>query len=361
MQDMTPHNIYPIGNVPPFDLTNTAAFNTDMAYQHLQRRFGARVHRDEPLAQHSAFGVGGTADIWMTVETRDELIGLVSLCAEEHWPLLLIGNGSNIIFTDAGVRGIVVRMTGYEYQIHKEPDGNVILNVGAGSSWPRIAQELAHLGWGGVEFGIGIPGTLGGGIVSNAGAHNHDLSEVLESIDVLDARGCNIEGESLSLPIRRRYTKDELDLSYRYSRFRADHESVFDKQNNILPVPRGLIEPAEIVMMLGIRLHHESSQKLEEKLKKYRQERKELEPLHNHTGSIFKDPPGRQARELIEQAGMKGFSMGTVQVSDRNANYIVNNGGATTSDILNLIKEMHRRVQDKFNVNLELNVELRGE
>ncbi|GHO83590.1 UDP-N-acetylmuramate dehydrogenase [Dictyobacter formicarum] len=361
MQDITPPNNSPISNTPPFDLINTAAFNTDMAYQHLQRRFGPRVHRNEPLAQHSAFGVGGTADIWITVETRDELIGLVSLCAEEHWPLLLIGNGSNIIFTDAGVRGIVARMTGYDYQINKEPDGKTILSVSAGSSWPRLAYELALLGWGGVEFGIGIPGTLGAGIVSNAGAHNQELGEVLESIDVLDARGCNIEGDSLSLPIRRRYTKDELDLAYRYSRFRAGHESVFDEQNNILPVPHLLIEPAEIVMTLSIRLHQETPQKLMEKLRQYQQERKELEPLHNHTGPIFKDPPGQQASKLIEQAGMKGFSMGTVQVSDRNANYIVNKGGATTSDILSLIKEMRRRVQDKCNVKLELNVELRGE
>ncbi|GLV54944.1 hypothetical protein KDH_17910 [Dictyobacter sp. S3.2.2.5] len=214
---------------------------------------------------------------------------------------------------------------------------------------------------GGVEFGIGIPGTLGGGIVSNAGAHNHDLGEVLESIDVLDARGCNLEGDALSLPLRRHYTREELDLSYRYSRFRAGHESVFDEQGNILSVPHRLIEPAEIVMTLGIQLYHEEPQRLEEKLRQYQQERKEHEPLHNHTGSIFKDPLGQPASQLIEQVGMKGLRMGPVQVSDRNANYIVNNGGATTSDILNVIKEMHRRVQEKFNVNLELNVELHGQ
>ncbi|WP_161977955.1 UDP-N-acetylmuramate dehydrogenase [Dictyobacter kobayashii] len=357
---MTPPNNDPNNIIPPFDLENTTGFNTELAHYQLQRRFDTRVRKNEPLAHHSAFGVGGPADIWITVETRDELIGLVSLCAEEHWPLLLIGNGSNIIFTDAGVRGIVARVIGHEYQITEEANGSAILSAGSGSSWPRIAHELAPLGWGGVEFGIGIPGTLGGGLVSNAGAHDHDLSEVLEWIEVLDARGCNLEGDALSLPITRRYSKDELDLNYRYSRFRSGHESAFDQQGNILAVPRGLIEPAEIVMTLGIRLHPEAPQKLEENLKLYQRERKEYEPINRHTGSIFKDPEGQKASSLIEQAGLKGFTQGKVQVSDRNANYIVNNGGATTSDILNLIKEMRQRVQDKFNVKLELNVELRG-
>lgn len=340
--------------------TGTYTFNSDNAYQQLKRRFEGRVKLHESLARHSAFGVGGPADVWLTIDSQNELIGLVSLCAEEHWPLLLIGNGSNIIFTDAGVRGIVAKVAVQGYQITEESDGTALLSVGSGSNWPRLAIELAQLGWGGLEFGIGIPGTLGAGLISNAGAHDRDMGNVLEWIEVLDARGSNLERDELSLPIVRRYMRDELDLRYRYSRLRAGHESIITEQGEILPVPYRLIEPAEIVTQLGLHLHREQPHLLEEQITQYRQVRQENEPLQRHTGSIFKDPAGQSASALIEQAGLKGFTIGKASISERNANYIVNQGSATTTDILNLIKEVHRRIKAQYNIHLELNVEVRG-
>src|SRR6266550_7827683 len=158
------------------------------------------------------------------------------MCIEEQWPLLLVGNGTNVLFADAGVRGIVARIVLDNYTIEDQGDNTALLVAEAGVSWPRLLNELAAQGWGGLEFGPGIPGTLGGGVISNAGAHNSELGEVLDWIEVLDARGASnaAEGE-MSYPIVRRYLHDELDLGYRHSRFREQRQARFDKQGQLLP------------------------------------------------------------------------------------------------------------------------------
>src|SRR5439155_12563757 len=168
-----------------------------------------RVRRNEPLSRHCTFGVGGPADVWVSLETRDELHGLVAMCLEQHWPLLLVGNGTNVLFADAGVRGIVARIALNGYTIEGADSDTALLVAGAGVSWPRLLNELAQLGWGGLEFGPGIPGTLGGGVISNAGAHHGNLGEVLQWVEVLDARGKQ-EGQIQS-PRVYRYQHDQLD------------------------------------------------------------------------------------------------------------------------------------------------------
>src|SRR5213082_3491633 len=185
-------------------------FDAETAYTELRTHFRERVRRNEPLARHGTFGVGGPADVWVSLETRDELIGLVSMCIERQWPLLLVGNGTNVLFADVGVRCIVARIAFNNYSIEDHGDGTALLVAEAGLSWPRLLNELAPLGWGGLEFGPGIPGTLGGGVISNAGAHNGDMAQVLEWVEVLDARSSSEEQHSV--PIIRRYQHDELDL-----------------------------------------------------------------------------------------------------------------------------------------------------
>jgi UDP-N-acetylmuramate dehydrogenase len=129
-------------------------FDVDLASNELQLHFRERVRRHEPLALHCALGVGGPADVWVVLESRKELIGLVSLCAEEHWPLLIVGNGTNILFADAGIRGIVARLALTEYQIENQGEGTALLRAEAGVSWPLLLHNLAPLGWGGLEFGV---------------------------------------------------------------------------------------------------------------------------------------------------------------------------------------------------------------
>jgi UDP-N-acetylmuramate dehydrogenase len=335
-------------------------FDARAAYAELQPHFGERVRRDEPLARHCTFGVGGPADLWISLDTRQELIQLITLCAELRWPALVVGNGTNILYADAGVRGIVARMALSDYTIEDRGDDTALLKADAGVSWPRLLNELAPLGWGGLEFGPGIPGTLGGGVISNAGAHNSDLSRVLEWVEVLDARNANDDGD-FTVPQVRRYQHEELDLSYRHSRFRAARRVSFDERGHPLAAPRALIEPSEIITRLGIRLHRADPQALRATIERYKQHRKQTQPPQQSAGSVFKNPPGDYAGRLIEQAGLKGFTHGRAQISQRHANFIVNLGKATAEDVAALIMEAHNQVRTQFGVELELEVELRGE
>ena len=336
-------------------------FDIDTAYAELHPHFQRRVRRNEPLSRHSTFGVGGPADIWVSVDTSKEFLDLVRMCVEHHWPLLLVGNGTNVLFADGGVRGIVVRNALNIYRIEEADDGTALLLAGAGVSWPRLLNELAPLGWGGLEFGPGIPGTLGGGVITNAGAHNSNLGTVLEWIEVLDARSGSDEPDRRNLPFLRRYMRSELDLSYRHSRFRADRRIQFNSEGYPVIPSRELIEPSEIIVELGIRLHREDSQKLRMLIEEYKQHRKRTQPPQQSAGSVFKNPPGDYAGRLIEQAGLKGTTSGKAQISERHANFIVNLGGAKAADVVALIREAHNRVRERFGVDLELEVEMRGQ
>ncbi|QBD81193.1 UDP-N-acetylmuramate dehydrogenase [Ktedonosporobacter rubrisoli] len=333
-------------------------FEVEAAYTELQSHFGKRALRNEPLARHSTFGVGGPADIWVSLETSEELVGLVTMCSEQRWPLLLVGNGTNVLYADAGIRGIVARIALNSYKIEEEGAGTARLFAGAGVSWPRLLNELAALGWGGLEFGPGIPGTLGGAVISNAGAHNSDLGQVLEWVSVLDARECE---ERAVAPVVRRYRQAELDLSYRHSRFRAQRRIQFDEQGYPIAAERRLIEPAEIIMQVEVRLRREEPEKLRAIIAEHKQHRKRTQPPQQSAGSVFKNPPGDYSGRLIEAAGLRGMMYGKAQISERHANFIVNTGGARAADVAALIREARNRVHEQFGVDLELEVELRGE
>jgi UDP-N-acetylmuramate dehydrogenase len=337
------------------------AFDIDTAYSVLSPSFLKRARRNEPLSRHCTFGVGGPADIWVSLESSRELVELVRLCAERQWPLLLVGNGTNTLFADAGVRGIVARIALDEYTIEDHGDGTALLVAEAGVSWPRLLNDLAAKGWGGLEFGPGIPGTLGGGVITNAGAHNSELGEALEWVEVLDARGADLGQNGVSVPVLRRYLHNEIKLSYRQSRFRAGRDVQFDAQGYPIAPERGLIEPAEIISRLGVRLHRADPARLKASINAYKAHRKQTQPPQQSAGSVFKNPPGDFAGRLIEQAGMKGVTHGGAQISQRHANFIVNVGGASAADVVALIVEARRRVLEQFGVALELEVELRGE
>jgi UDP-N-acetylmuramate dehydrogenase len=337
------------------------AFNVERAYDVLATRLQKRVHRQETLAQHSTFGVGGVADLWLTVKTRKEMTDLVSLCAQEHWPLLVVGAGTNILYADAGVRGIVAQIGMDTYHIDEQADGSALIVAEAGVRWSHLLRDLIPLGWGGLEFGIGIPGTLGGGVVSNAGAHNQNLGQVLQWIEVLDARGCNIAGEDeYGPPLLRHYSQEMLDLGYRHSRFREQRLTHIAANGQLIFPPRGLIDPVELIVSVALRLSRQDPKVLSSLLDKNKQERQQADPAQQHAGSIFKDPPANTASDLIARVGLTGKTYGRAQISEHNANYMVNLGGATAQDIVNLIIEAHQRVLEQTGVHLALNVELLG-
>jgi UDP-N-acetylmuramate dehydrogenase len=232
----------------------------------------------------------------------------------------------------------------------------------AGVHWSELLEQLLPLGWAGLEFGIGIPGTLGAGLVSNAGAHNQDLGQTLEWIDVLDARTCNTGKYDVFVPlVKRHYVREDLDLGYRHSRFRADRYTHIDSSGKIIFAARQLIEPAEMVIRLGLRLHREDPQKLATLRNQYVQERQAHEPALPRTGPIFKDPPGHLAKDLIARAGLGGKTIGKAQINEQNANYIANLGGAMAQEIMALIVMAHQGVLAESGTDLMLNVEILGE
>lgn len=338
------------------------SFDVQHAYAVLQPYFQERMRLNESLALHCAFGVGGPADVWVTLEKQKELIDLVNMCAEHHWPLLLVGEGRNILFADAGVRGIVARIDFHHYQLEMQTETSALLIVEAGARWAQILDKLLPLGWSGLEFGVGIPGTLGAGIVSNAGARNWDLGHILKWIEVLDARRCNSEPEDQFAPAsKRHYTRDELDLGYRQSRFRIEHSTFIDHEGKLVFPPRRLIEPAEIVLLLGLRLSYRDSQQLLTQRDRFLRERRQNEPPLPHTGPIFKDPESTSARELIERAGLRGQVYGQAQITEQNANYLANLGGASAEDMVRLIIAAHQQVLKQCGTDLALNVDLLGE
>jgi len=337
-------------------------FDREQAYAVLHPLFPERLHAQEPLAQHCSFEVGGPADLWLTLETPMELETLIRVCTIHQWPLLLVGGGRNVIFADAGARGVVARIDAQRYEIKDYADNTATLMADAGVHWATLLEQLLPLGWAGLEFGIGIPGTLGAGLISNAGAHNQDLGQILEWIDVLDARSCNVGKYDVFVPlIERHYVREDLDLGYRHSRFRAARYTHIDSNGKLIFAAKQLIEPAEMVTRLGLRLHREDPQKLATLCAQYVQERQAHEPAMPRTGPIFKDPLGYLARDLIAQADLAGKIIGHAQINGQNANYIANLEGATAQEIVSLIVMAHQRVLADSGVDLMLNVEILGE
>lgn len=340
------------------------AFESTCAYDALHPHFQQRLRLQEPLSQHSSFGIGGPADLWLSVETREELRELVSMCAQRRWPLLVVGAGSNILYADAGVRGIVASMALPHYHLEEQSRETALLIAEAGVRWEPLLKDLAPLGWGGLEFAVGIPGTLGAGVISNVGAHNQDVGQALEWIEVLDARACNCEmKEPPVFPalVFSRYQHDDLDLGYRHSRFREQRLTHIDAQGHLVFPARGLIEPAELVVSLALHMHRKSPTVLAALLERLARERQQTDQEQRHCGSIFKDPPETTARALLEQAGVAGRTRGNARISERNSNYIINSGEASANDIAALIVEAHRQVLVRSGIHLALNVELLGE
>ncbi len=334
-------------------------FNREQAYSVLHPHFQGLLRVQEPLADHCSFGVGGTADIWLTLPTSQELEVLIRLCTTHQWPLLLVGEGRNILFADAGVRGIVARIDWQQYEIEER---TATLIADAGVRWSQLLPELQVLGWTGLEFGIGIPGTLGAGLISNVGAHHRDLGQALQWIDVLDARACNTGQYDVFVPlVKRRYAREDLDLGYRHSRFRLNRMTHIDANGKLVFPNRQLIEPSEIVLRLALQLQRKDPQHIAALSHHYIQERQAQEPALPKTGPVFKDPPGSLAKDLIVQASLGGKTIGKAQITEHNANYIANLGGATAQEILSLILLAHQHVLAQSGIDLLLNLELLGE
>lgn len=329
----------------------------------LQEQFGGRVQREEPLAAHSSARTGGPADFFLELASIEEVERLVRLCCQFRVPLLVIGNGSNILFTDHGVRGIVARLRTQGYRLEGPTPISALAIVDAAMTWQETSEQLAQEGWGGLEFGVGIPGTLAGAVVTNAGSHNEEIGQHLHWVDVLDARGCNLLDEGgLSLPQRRRFSQGELQLGNRKSRFREQRRAQISASGQLVPAPRPLIDPPEIILQLAVTVYRDDQYRIQQRGADARASHPlQIDAFAGHIGPLFKDPFGYKASQLIEQVGLKAWSQGKVAVSAHNANFLVNQAGATAGEIARLIVEIHQRVLALLRIDLEVDLELHGD
>ncbi len=285
-----------------------------------------RVRLMEPMSLHTTFRVGGPADAFVSPR-GGELPRCVGLCRERGVPYAVIGNGSNLLVGDGGIRGVVI-------EIGREMAGASIegdaIRAGAGASLSRLSAMAAERGLGGLEFAAGIPGTLGGAIVMNAGAYGGEMKDVVRLISVIGEDG---EKEELSI--------EEIGPSYRSTALQGGGRIVTGASLSLSPR-----DPAEI----------------RSKVEEYARRRGERQPLeYPSAGSTFKRPKGFFAGKLIQDAGLSGRRVGGAQVSEKHCGFVVNRGGATAADILRLIGEVQAEVERQFGVALEPEVKMIGE
>ncbi len=332
---------------------------TEEMLAYLREAFGKLARAHEPLARHGTFGVGGPADAWVSVETEEALERLATLAWRHGWPLMLVGNGTNVLYSDAGARGVVARMALTKWTLEPLAEGAARLRAGAGVSLPRLVNDLAAQGLAGLEWAAGVPGSVGGAVVSNAGAHGACVADTLESARILFTPGA-AEGEPDRVVIRD-LPASELDLTYRHSRFRADRRIAFDDDGRPQPAPRAQIEPPEMIVGATFLLRPDDPAAIQKRVAYYKQHRKDTQPPQQSAGSVFKNPEGDYAGRLIESVGLKGTRIGNAAISEKHANFIVNLGGASAADVVALIALARRTVRERSGVELELEVELRGD
>lgn len=281
---------------------------------------------NEPMSKHTTFRIGGNADVFVSPEVS-QVSALIALAKEYEVPVTVIGNGSNLLVGDKGIRGLVLSFGKEAEAIHLE--GNR-MTVAAGTILAKAAAEAAKNSLTGLEFAAGIPGSFGGAIVMNAGAYGGEMKDVVISAKVLTPTG---EIKELS--------NEELELSYRHS---------------CIP------EEDYIVLEATLELEPGEESAIREKMADFKNRRVEKQPLeYPSAGSTFKRPEGYFAGKLIQDANLRGYQVGGAQVSEKHCGFVINKGNATAADVLQLIQDVKRIVYDTFQVELEPEVKMIGE
>ena len=279
------------------------------------------------MKNHTTFRVGGPADIFLT-PSAEELPAVLSVCREEQMPVTVIGNGSNLLVGDQGIRGVVICI-GFGMRGIRVDGEKIFLE--AGVTLAAAAQQAAKAGLTGLEFASGIPGTFGGAVVMNAGAYGGEMKDVIVSVRVISE-----DGEILTL------SKEELDLSYRHS---------------VIPERDYLVIDGELLLT-----REKDPDQITERMEELKKKRIEKQPLeYPSAGSTFKRPEGYFAGKLIMDAGLRGFSVGGAAVSEKHCGFVINKGNATAADICALMDEVTRIVKEKYAVTLEPEVKKVGE
>lgn len=290
-----------------------------------------RVLYDEPMADHTTFRVGGPVDLMVIPENVEQLRQAIRLCRDASIPWYVIGNGSNLLVSDKGYRGVVIKICRNMDLIEKEEKGGRLrVRAGAGVLLATLARSVCDDGWTGFEFATGIPGTLGGGITMNAGAYGGEMSQILSGVTVFTAQGAIEE-----------WPADRLELGYRKSRIQKEEAIALEA---VMEFEKGDIG------------------QIRETVRSLAAERRKKQPLeYPSAGSTFKRPEGYFAGKLIQDAGLKGYRVGGAQVSEKHSGFVINADHATAADIYQLMRDVGAIVYKKFGVRLEPEVRLLGE
>lgn len=290
------------------------------------------LQRDASLAKYTSARLGGRADwLYLAKETNQELLEVVQTAWEEGLPVRILGGGANMLVSDKGVRGLVVVNRVTEIEFGDWHEGRNV-SASGGTGLLRLARDCAARGLSGLEWAVGVPGTLGGAIVNNAGAHGSDLSQIVADVVVYDIH----KGPQMM-------TNSELQYGYRHSALKIREDRHF------------------VVLLATLMLEEDEPNVIEQRMEEFNAYRKRTQPPGASLGSIFKNPPDDYAGRLIEVCGLKGHQIGGVQVSPVHANFFVNLGEGSAQDYLSLIRYVQDVVSRKQGVNLELEIELLGE
>lgn len=276
------------------------------------------VRLDAPMAEHTTWKIGGPADVLLIPRNKRDIAEAVNILYEHRTPWIPLGRGSNMLVSDRGVRGVIIKLGKGLDDLHIDGD---IVHVGGAYSFIKLSVMLAKEGLTGMEFAGGIPGTVGGAVYMNAGAHGSDVSQILLSAEIVLETGELVK-----------WDKEQLDFAYRYSRL---HEV------------RGIVVAATFQLKLGDR------KEIAAAMATNKDRRMKTQPLSLAVaGSVFRNPENNYAAKLIEQAGLKGLRIGNAEVSTQHANFIVNTGQATANDVHALIEHIQKEVLKHFNISL---------
>lgn len=282
---------------------------------------------DEPMSRHTTFRVGGPADFFVTPKAKEEVRDVIRICKEAGMPYYIIGNGSNLLVSDAGYRGVIVQIYKEMNEVKVEGD---LVKAQAGALLSGIAAKALGAELSGFEFASGIPGTIGGACVMNAGAYGGEMKDVLESVTVLTGKGKIIE-----------LGRNELELGYR--------TSVIAKKGYI-------------VLGAVLKLERGDGEKIKTYMDELKEKRVTKQPLeYPSAGSTFKRPEGYFAGKLIEDAGLRGFQVGGAQVSEKHCGFVINRDHAAAADIMELMRQVQIRVKENSGVDLEPEVKRLGD
>ncbi len=282
---------------------------------------------DEPMSRHTTFRIGGNADVFVNASSSEEIVSIISYCLEHHIPYMCMGNGSNMLVSDNGIRGVVISIGSNMSEVQVVDN---MIYAEAGALMSKIASAALGAELSGFETLSGIPGTVGGGIYMNAGAYGGEIKSVLKNVTFISKNNDIVTMDT-----------DQLELSYRHSIFETN---------------------GGIIVKCCLELKKGNKNEISAAMKEYSKRRSEKQPLSMPSaGSTFKRPEGHFAGKLIQDAGLMGFSIGGAQISTKHAGFIVNTGNATAADVLALIEHVRKTVFAQSGIMLEPEVRLIGE